>query len=197
MATTITASGDIVVGTGSGTYDNLPIGTTGQVLTADTTVSPYKVKWAAIPSSAPTFSGALAYNNATTTVANNSEAFFTYNSETYDTDGYHSTSTNTGRLTIPTGKSGYYLVYSLARFAANANGVRTMQITQGASQTSIAVIEQTPGGVSSNTGFYASTIRYAAAGDYFETKIYQTSGGDLNVLGGDNQNYMGIQYLGA
>lgn len=47
MATTITAAGDIVVGTGSGTYDNLPIGTTGQVLTADTTVSPYKVKWAA------------------------------------------------------------------------------------------------------------------------------------------------------
>ncbi len=47
MATTITASGDIVIGTGSGTYDNLPIGSTGQVLTADTTVSPYKVKWAA------------------------------------------------------------------------------------------------------------------------------------------------------
>ena len=46
MATTITASGDILVGTGSGTYDNLPIGTTNQVLTADTTVSPYKVKWA-------------------------------------------------------------------------------------------------------------------------------------------------------
>lgn len=46
MATTITAAGDIVIGTGSGTYDNLPIGTTGQVLTADTTVSPYKVKWA-------------------------------------------------------------------------------------------------------------------------------------------------------
>ena len=46
MATTITAAGDIVVGTGSGTYDNLPIGSTGQVLTADTTVSPYKVKWA-------------------------------------------------------------------------------------------------------------------------------------------------------
>jgi len=45
MATTITASGDIVVGTGSGTYDNLPIGTTGQILTDDTTVSPYKVKW--------------------------------------------------------------------------------------------------------------------------------------------------------
>jgi hypothetical protein len=51
MATTITASGDIVVGTGSGTYDNLPIGTTNQILTADTTVSPYKVKWATPASS--------------------------------------------------------------------------------------------------------------------------------------------------
>lgn len=50
MATEITAAGDIVVGTGSGTFDNLPIGTTGQVLTADTTVSPYKVKWAAAAS---------------------------------------------------------------------------------------------------------------------------------------------------
>jgi len=49
MATTITAAGDIVIGTGSGTYDNLPIGTTDQILTADTTVSPYKVKWAAAP----------------------------------------------------------------------------------------------------------------------------------------------------
>jgi hypothetical protein len=56
MATTITASGDIVVGTGSGTYDNLPIGTTNQVLTADTTVSPYKVKWAAPTSSGKSYS---------------------------------------------------------------------------------------------------------------------------------------------
>jgi hypothetical protein len=49
MATEIAAAGDIIVGTGSGTFDNLPIGTTGQILTADTTVSPYKVKWAAAP----------------------------------------------------------------------------------------------------------------------------------------------------
>jgi hypothetical protein len=73
MATTITASGDIVVGTGSGTYDNLPIGTTGQVLTADTTVSPYKVKWAAGSSFGtwaswtPSWSAALTVGNATTT----------------------------------------------------------------------------------------------------------------------------------
>ena len=65
MATTITASGDIVVGTGSGTYDNLPIGTTGQLLTADTTVSPYKVKWAtpATPASGMTFISRTTFSN--------------------------------------------------------------------------------------------------------------------------------------
>ncbi len=65
MATTITASGDIVVGTGSGTYDNLPIGTTNQVLTADTTVSPYKVKWAT-PSAGGTANWSLLNTGGTT-----------------------------------------------------------------------------------------------------------------------------------
>jgi len=75
MATTITASGDIVVGTGSGTYDNLPIGTTGQLLTADTTVSPYKVKWAAPPSGGKVLqvvqgTTTTSVTNSTTTYAN-------------------------------------------------------------------------------------------------------------------------------
>lgn len=73
MATTITASGDIIVGTGSGTYDNLPIGTTGQILTADTTVSPYKVKWGAAPTSGDNWSllnaGGTALSGSTTTIS--------------------------------------------------------------------------------------------------------------------------------
>ena len=69
MATTITASGDIVVGTGSGTYDNLPIGTTNQVLTADTTVSPYKVKWATPSSGTPTFVGCSLTKSANQTIS--------------------------------------------------------------------------------------------------------------------------------
>jgi len=69
MATTITAAGDIVIGTGSGTYDNLPIGTTAQVLTADTTVSPYKVKWAtpATPTSGVTLITRQSFSNVANT----------------------------------------------------------------------------------------------------------------------------------
>jgi hypothetical protein len=47
MATEITAKGDLIVGTGNATFDNLAVGTNGHVLTADSTVSPTGLKWAA------------------------------------------------------------------------------------------------------------------------------------------------------
>ena len=47
MATEITAKGDLIVGTGSGTFDNLAAGTNGHILTADSSVSPTGLKWAA------------------------------------------------------------------------------------------------------------------------------------------------------
>ena len=81
MATTITASGDIVVGTGSGTYDNLPIGTTAQILTADTTVSPYKVKWATPAAAASGFTF-ITRSTATAVATLTIDSIFT---STYDT----------------------------------------------------------------------------------------------------------------
>ncbi len=75
MATTITAAGDIVVGTGSGTYDNLPIGTTAQVLTADTTVSPYKVKWATPASGSMTLLSTTTLSGTSTTVSSISASY--------------------------------------------------------------------------------------------------------------------------
>ena len=68
MATEITAKGDLIAGTGSATFDNLPVGTNGQTLVADSTAST-GLKWAtaaagggftliatATPSAASTFS---------------------------------------------------------------------------------------------------------------------------------------------
>lgn len=102
MATEITASGDIIVGTGSGTFDNLPIGTTGQVLTADTTVSPYKVKWAAPASTTyPAFS---ATPNATLTPSQSTDTKILFQTETFDSDNCFASSTFTPD------KAGYYQI---------------------------------------------------------------------------------------
>jgi len=113
MATEITAAGDIIVGTGSGTFDNLPIGTTGQVLTADTTVSPYKVKWAAAAgaTSLPAF---RAYAGAATSCAASTWTKISFNTEVFDTDNKFASSRFTPTI------AGYYIVTVENGFDVNA-----------------------------------------------------------------------------
>lgn len=55
---------------------------------------------------------------AVLTIANNSTTQLTFDSERWDTDGMHSTSTNTGRLTCVT--SGLYLVFANVQWVASA-----------------------------------------------------------------------------
>ena len=128
MATTITAAGDIVVGTGSGTYDNLPIGTTGQILTADTTVSPYKVKWAAAASGGGmTLLSTTTLSGATTTI-------------TIDPTGYNCIAISIQGIDMSTGGDGAVIsinnagdtVLALTRF------IGTTASTGGVANTTIA-----------------------------------------------------------
>jgi hypothetical protein len=194
MATTITASGDIVVGTGSGTYDNLPIGTTGQVLTADTTVSPYKVKWAAAAGGA-TFSGCMLTNSANISVSNASQTTLTWDTEEIDVDGYHSTVTNTGRITIPTGKTGKFLISAQLRFSPSATGRRILYIYKNG--TTELWSAQVNGTATNDTVFTGSYLISLSAGDYLECRTYQNSGGALDVQGPAPYSYFSAAYLGA
>jgi hypothetical protein len=121
MATTITASGDIIVGTGSGTYDNLPIGTTDQVLTADTTVSPYKVKWAT-----PASGGGMTLLSTTTLSGASTTITVTggYNYITGIVTGVTNNSAN-GRLYIaPNGTTNVSAATGTARYTGAAASVR-------------------------------------------------------------------------
>jgi len=196
MATTITASGDIVVGTGSGTYDNLPIGTTGQVLTADTTVSPYKVKWAT-PESGSTFAGCSLYKSGAQTISNETYTEITFDSEFFDTDSFHSTVTNTGRITVPAGKAGKYLVTALAVFGSNDTGRRIVTIRKNGTDQSYTVTDADTGQF---TTVQQTLILDAAVSDYFTFAVWQNSGGNLNIIGPDgsaNCTQFSAVYLGA
>jgi hypothetical protein len=200
MATTITAAGDIVVGTGSGTYDNLPIGTTGQVLTADTTVSPYKVKWATA-SSTPSFVGCSVYATTHQTISNNTFTDLTWNTEIFDTDEFHSTTTNTARMTIPTGKGGYYRVTCRAYWnAASATGRRVVSIFKNGTRWNNG---GQPGDTSAGPAVTTSQIMNLVAGDYITMAVYQNSGGNMDIYRIDDpgtggyQSQFEIEYLGA
>lgn len=192
MATEITAAGDIIVGTGSGTFDNLPIGTTAQVLTADTTVSPYKVKWATV-SSTPTFVGCLVAG-VTQSLANNTETAVTFTStEVYDTDSFHSTSSNTSRITIPTGKGGYYLMYGNIPWQSGGPNTRQTKLYKNGSALNQVFTFNETGTYYSTQNF--TTVVSASAGDYFEIYCNQASGGNLNIYGDSGSgNLPGLRF---
>ena len=198
MATTITAAGDIVVGTGSGTYDNLPIGTTGQILTADTTVSPYKVKWAT-PASGSTFVGCYIVGTADQVISNNTTTVITFDAEVFDTNGFHDNTTNNQRVTIPSGKSGKYLFTFFIYQGGGTSGYRIMKIYKNGSQ--FQEYNSTPYFSTSNDlGQQYSTILDLADGDYIHMGFLQNSGGNISAYKAATGNYStSIQatYLGA
>ncbi len=65
--------------------------------------------------------GARAYNSANISIgAGGNPTLMTLNSENWDTHGFHVTTGNTARLTVPTGCAGYYRITGSIRFAATA-----------------------------------------------------------------------------
>ena len=196
MATEITAKADLIVGTGNATFDNLPVGTNGQVLTADSTVSPTGLKWAT-PASGSTFVGCSVYKVTTDqTLSNDTDTVITFNAEEFDTNAFHDNSTNNSRITIPAGKGGKYLIISTISFAANSTGIRSIYFKLN-NTTNIILSTQYATTSSSTYRGTASGIYDLTAGDYIECIAAQNSGGNLNVNATQSQTRFGVVYLGA
>ena len=193
----IDAKGDLLAGTADNTIGRVAIGTNGQVLTADSAETT-GMKWAT-PSAGSSFVGCSLYDtNATQSISNNTSTLVTWNSENFDTNTFHSTSTNTSRITIPSGKAGYYLFTSYGFFGDNATGNRRLDLRKNGS-----LIRSWPTPSTTNTfsGLTITCFLSLAEADYIEIAVFQTSGGALNYFKGiDTGNQYGsfeCQYLGA
>jgi hypothetical protein len=187
------AKGDLLTATANDTPARLALGTTGQVLKVNTSTST-GLEWAA-DSTTPTFAGARLFNVGSITLSNNTVTELTYDSETYDTDGFHSTSTNTARITVPAGKAGYYLIYASVEFNSNVTGARELQVRKNGSLTNSSGFYQ---GFSSG-GFIAnvSSLIYLDVADYVSIYALQSSGGNLTVFLANNYQQFSAMYLGA
>jgi len=139
--------------------------------------------------------GASVFNSANQSIANNTVVALTFNSESFDTDSIHSTATNTSRLTIPTGKSGKYLISGGLYWAGNATGGRSTYVHKNGTRIFYAV--QPVNQNTANIGLSWSYVVDATAGDYYEFFVFQDSGGALNILGGSDLTFLQISYLGA
>jgi len=173
MATAITTAGDLIKGTGSGTFDRLGIGSSGQVLT----VTAGAPAWAT-PSSGSTFSGVYCRNSASQSIANNTYTAITLDTEVYDVGGYHSNVTNNTRFTIPSGKAGYYQIAFGGYYPLNATGARNIVLYKNGSSFMAATI---PGNSSVYSTLNISVFSYLDVGDYLEFYTVQSSGGSISI----------------
>ena len=177
----ITTAGDILYGTAADTMARLGIGTAGQVLKVNSGAT--APEWGA---AAGGLVGVQMYIAGTSTsITQNAYVILSGWTEQFDTDGFHSTVTNTSRITIPSGQGGKY------RFYTNVNGS-----TSWGTATSIKLYKN--GAVIDAQGLYdgetentatsdrpaigSTAVVDAVATDYFEMAIRtNVSTGNYNV----------------
>jgi hypothetical protein len=166
--TLTTTTGDIIYASSANTPARLGIGSTGQVLT----VSGGVPSWATAASGS-TFSGCSLYGTdpGNFEISAGASNLITWNQELFDTSGYHSTSSNTDRITIPSGKAGYYLINAAIQWDDD-NAVATCGIRVYLNGTEIArrfFLRSDNGG---RTASDVQVTRNLAVNDYLQVYAY-------------------------
>lgn len=149
-----------------------------------------------IPSSNP-WRGCRVNLTATQSIANAAFATVSWQAEDVDTDSIWSIGSPT-RLTVPTGVTKVRLTTSL-NFDYSTTGNRAVSLRKNGTTVNGGFGAQAPA-PSSTLNFTAvnaaSSVLSVTAGDYFELRVAQTSGGALNLLN-DARTWFEMEILEA
>jgi len=171
----LTTTGDTYYASAAATPARLGVGSTGQVLT----VASGLPSWAT-PAGA-TFVGCSLTKTATQTANGATFTAITWNSENFDTDGFHSTVSNTSRITIPTGLGGKYIFsYFVNEAAGSYTAGSLMQVALYKNGSAIAQTVTLFQGAQ----YYPQTATFffdAAAADYFEIFVSRDTSATNNI----------------
>ena len=118
----------------------------------------------------------------------------TFDTEIIDTDGGHSTATNTSRYVVQT--AGWYLLTAGVSFAASATGGRGLRFAKNGAAQGFGRVFTAP------SPMYASDLNTSkrflcAVGDYLEVQAFQNSGAALNTnyVANDSGSFMEVQFI--
>lgn len=172
-----TTKGDLAVATGADAATRLAVGADDATLVADASQAG-GLAWQIQPA-------ARAYNSGAIDPAVDTWVTLALDSERYDTDGAHSTSSNTSRLTVPSGGGGIYSIGAAVQFDTGAlaglGGVFGLRLLlNGATVIAEQLLMQAP------TVDVALTIHteYAlAATDYVEVQVWTSQDVNVNAAG--------------
>ena len=189
----VTTAGDIIYRNAT-VPARLAIGTANQLLRVNAGAT--APEWATI-STSPTFAGAQATADGTSfSYTSGVATLVPFATENFDTNGFHSTSSNTGRLTIPSGGDGKYLFtldglsigtvpsYSYVKLYKNGS------VFGGGNQVGAMFSIVTGNNNGQNSG---AIIASAVATDYFEVYIQSDQSTGTKTLYG----MFSCSFLGA
>lgn len=179
------AKGDLYGGSGAAAGARLAVGANDATLVADSSQAT-GLAWQIQP-------GARLSNSVDLDPTPSSWVALTFDTEAYDTDGMHSTVTNTNRLTVPSGGAGVYLLGAAALIAAGGGGAYAHELRLQVDGST--VIAQARGyDAGSNTTLLAVQTLYSlAVGQYVEVQV--NVGADVNVAAADYSPLFFAQWL--
>lgn len=135
---------------------------------------------------------------ATQSINNATDTLVQFDTVTYDTGASESPADAIGatgasaRLNIKT--TGLYIVSCGASFAANTTGIRNISVWRGGSTSDRVIdVQGYVTSVSSSNTVTATRLVSLAAGTYIDLRVYQTSGGALNLQA---QTWLGVAWAG-
>ena len=122
-----------------------------------------------------------------------------WSAEEYDTDGMHSTSSNTERITFNT--PGRYRVSAGVSFATNNTGLRAARLFRYDGVTPVVLAEEMRGATQGDdTSFTLTTmlqVNEAAVGKWLKLEVYQSSGGNLDLARSTPRVHMTAEWIGG
>ena len=185
----VTTTGDMIYASGANTPARLAIGSTDQVLK----VSGGVPVWGAAPS--PSFVGCSLVDSAAggQSISNSTWTALTWDSEDFDTDGFHSTSSNTDRITIPSGKAGKYLVTGIAGWGSETAGRRNHGIYKNGTLYKAITMSPAAQYPQASISFIINLI----VGDYLSFYVWQNTGTSITVYKNVDAGHFSVTYLGA
>jgi hypothetical protein len=127
--------------------------------------------------------GCKVWNSTTQTMngsgTNGGNTLITFDSEEWDSDGFHSTSSNTSRITIPTGFGGKYAVGYMVWLGTSAAGTLIDMYVNGAIATHHGMRFQTIDvGTMTMNGHGIANL---AAADYIELQLNNPSASTITI----------------
>lgn len=99
-------------------------------------------------------------------------------SENWDTDGFHSPSTNPARLTVPAGLGGRYVVQGYGIWESNTAGNRQLYIRKNGSSNVATAFTDSAAGIAR---FSVDTEIALSAGDYVDLVAWHNAGSGVEL----------------